>query len=158
MGKVGSGGVDVSADLGAFTRFPVAVVSSGVKSILDVRATVEMLETLGVPVIGYRTDVFPAFYLREPDEEGVGGVDARFDDAEELARFVRFELARTGRGIVVCNPIAPEHEIGREARRRWLEGGGRIGWSGSPSRRGEKHPPLESRDAQDKGDATPALC
>lgn len=111
---------DVSADLLAFTRFPVAVVTSGVKSILDIAATREMLETLGVPVVGFRADVFPAFYLREPDVTGVGSVDERFDDAAELARFVRFELARTARGIVVCNPIPPEHELAREDWTRWL--------------------------------------
>jgi pseudouridine-5'-phosphate glycosidase len=111
---------DVSADLTAFTRFPVAVVTSGVKSILDIAATREMLETLGVPVVGYRTDEFPAFYRREPDRAGVGGVDERFDDAEELARFVRFELARTTRGVVVCNPIPPEHELTLADWRRWL--------------------------------------
>ena len=61
---------DVSADLAALTRFPVAVVASGVKNLLDVVATREMLETLGVPVIGFGSDRFPAFYRRE-SEAGV---------------------------------------------------------------------------------------
>jgi pseudouridylate synthase len=113
-------GLDVSADLFALTRFPVAVVTSGVKSILDIAATREVLETLGVPVIGFGTDVFPAFYLREPDAPGVGKVDARFDDVGELARFVRFELARTSRGIVICNPIPMAHEIRRDDWRTWV--------------------------------------
>ncbi len=126
------GGHDVSADLMAFTRFPVAVVTSGVKSILDIAATREMLETLGVPVVGYQTDVFPAFYLREPDVEGVGKVDARFDDAQELARFVRFEMARTGRGIVVCNPIPRESELRVQDWRKWLgEAEARVRQSGA---------------------------
>jgi pseudouridine-5'-phosphate glycosidase len=111
---------DVSADLFAFTRFPVAVVTSGVKSILDIAATREVLETLGVTVVGYQTDVFPAFYLREPDVEGVGKVDARFDDVKELGAFVRFEMARTNRGIVVCNPIPREFELRVEDWRKWL--------------------------------------
>lgn len=107
---------DISADLAAFTRFPVAVVSSGVKSLLDVEGTRELLETLGVPVIGYQTSRFPAFYLRESTAE----VDARFDDVVALAGFIDAELTRTGRGIVVCNPIAPEHEIPRRQWDAWL--------------------------------------
>jgi pseudouridylate synthase len=99
--------LDVSADLAAFTRFPVAVVTSGVKSLLDVISTREALETLGVPVVGWRTDRFPAFYTRD----GGTTVDARFDDIDALARFISGELARTGRGIVVCNPIDPAFEI-----------------------------------------------
>ena len=108
---------DVSADLFAFTRFPVAVVTSGCKSILDVVATREALETLGVPVVGYRTDRFPAFYVRESD----AGVDVRFDDVEELAKFVRFELDRTGRGIVVANPVPEEHALDETRFNAWLD-------------------------------------
>ena len=88
----------------------MAVVTSGVKSILDVASTREVLETLGVPVVGFGTDRFPAFYRRR----SAAGVDARFDDEHELAAFVRTEMARTGRGIVVCNPIPAEHEISEE--------------------------------------------
>jgi pseudouridine-5'-phosphate glycosidase len=109
--------LDVSSDLAAFTRFPVAVVASGVKAILDVEGTREALETLGVPVIGYRTDAFPAFYLRA----SAARVDARFDDAAELARFVSAELARTGRGVLVCNPIPETEEIPRADWDAWLE-------------------------------------
>jgi len=118
--EVSGGQFDISADLHAFTRFPIAVVTSGVKSILDIAATREVLETLGVCVVGYQTDEFPAFYMRESDRPGVGRVDARFDDAAELARFVRFELARSGRGIVVCNPIPAEREIAPGDWRKWL--------------------------------------
>jgi pseudouridine-5'-phosphate glycosidase len=108
--------LDISADLTALARFPVAVVAAGVKSTLDVSATREMLETLGVPVVGFRTDEFPAFYQRS---SGIG-VDGRFDDVEELARFVGSELARTGRGIVIANPIAPEFEIAAHEFGLWL--------------------------------------
>lgn len=108
---------DISADLTALTRFPVAVVSSGVKSILDVGATREALETLGVPVIGFRTDRFPAFYQRESQ----AGVDARFDDTEELASFVRQELARTSRGVLIVNPVPAEFEIAESKWRIWLD-------------------------------------
>ncbi len=92
--------LDISGDLATLARCPVAVVTSGVKSLLDVRATREVLETLGIPVVGYRTDSFPAFYVRETDIP----LDARFDDPAELAAFVRAELARTGRGLIVANP------------------------------------------------------
>jgi pseudouridine-5'-phosphate glycosidase len=108
--------LDISADLLAFTRFPVAVVTSGVKSILDVRATREALESLGVTVVGFGTDVFPAFYLRN----GGCGVDVRIDDPDELASFVGAELPRTGRGIVIANPIPESDEIGEEDWAKWL--------------------------------------
>lgn len=110
--------MDISTDLIALTRFPVGVVCSGVKSILDVAATREMLETLGVPVIGFGTDHFPAFYLRET-APGVK-VDARFDDGAELAGYVRKELSRTGRGVVIANPIPREHELDRAKWDGWL--------------------------------------
>lgn len=107
---------DVSADLHAFTRFPVAVVASGVKSLLDVESTREMLETLGVPVVGFRTDAFPAFYRRASR----ASLDARFDDERELAAYIEAELTRTGRGIVVCNPIPESDEIDEKAWNGWL--------------------------------------
>lgn len=108
--------LDISSDLAAFTRFPVAVVTSGVKSILDVESTREALETLGVLVVGYQTDSFPAFYLRESDAQ----VDVRIDDAQELAELVSSELKRTGRGIVVANPIPSEHELDQSDWNAWL--------------------------------------
>ena len=90
MGTGGLGGVhrgfptppDVSADLGACARIPALIVSSGVKSLLDVGATVELLETLGIPVVGYRVDTLPLFYAAE----GGPPVSARVDSADEAAR------------------------------------------------------------------------
>lgn len=108
--------LDVSSDLAALARFPVAVVSSGVKNILDVTATREALETLGVPVIGLRTDRFPAFYLRD----GGCAVDARFDDEADLAAFIRRELARTGRGVLVASPIPQADELDAAQWNTWL--------------------------------------
>jgi pseudouridine-5'-phosphate glycosidase len=108
--------LDISSDLLALARFPVAVVASGVKGLLDVVCTREALETLGVPVVGWMTDRFPAFYQRA----SAAKVDARFDDLEELARFVRAELARSGRGILVCNPVPEEHEIPQATFDAWL--------------------------------------
>jgi pseudouridine-5'-phosphate glycosidase len=107
---------DISADLAALSRFPVAVVASGVKSILDVESTREALETLGVPVIGFQTDIFPAFYLRDSR----ASVDARFDDVESLASFIDFELKRTGRGILIAHPIPEASAISPEKWEGWM--------------------------------------
>jgi len=107
---------DISADLGAIARHRVAVVTSGCKNILDLAATRELLETLGIPVIGYQTDVFPAFYQRETDLP----VDARFDDPAELADYLGFELSRKSRGVVVANPIPSASEISHEEWGHWL--------------------------------------
>ena len=93
MGTGGLGGVhrgfpdppDVSADLGELIRTEALVVSSGVKSILDVPVTAELLETLGVPVLGYRTDDLPLFYAAH----GGPPVSARVESAEEAARIAR---------------------------------------------------------------------
>lgn len=109
--------LDISSDLAAMSRFPVAVVSSGVKSILDVIATREALESLGVCVVGFRTDSFPAFYERSSE----AGVDARFDDAESLAGFLLSELSRSNRGVLIANPIPEQHEIPRERFESWKE-------------------------------------
>ena len=99
---------DVSADLVALARWPVAVVCAGAKAVLDLGRTVEMLETLGVPVLGWGTDMFPAFYRRS---SGLP-VDRRLDAIDDLARAVRthFDLG-LGTGVVVANPIAVEHEM-----------------------------------------------
>lgn len=134
--------LDISSDLSALTRFPVAVVASGVKSLLDVTATREVLETLGVAVVGFGTDDFPAFYQRSSG----AGVDARFDDADELADFVRWELARSGRGIVVASPIPEADEIDETDFGAWLaeaearaERGGAVGRGVTPAVLGALH-------------------
>lgn len=108
MGTGGLGGVhrgfptppDVSADLAAAARIPALVASSGVKSLLDVPATVELLETLGVPVIGYRTDTLPLFY----DAAGGPPVSARADDAAEIARIADAHWRLGGNTILVGRP------------------------------------------------------
>ena len=93
---------DVSHDLIALSRTPIAVVSAGAKAILDLPRTLELLETLGVLVIGYRTDELPAFYT-----PGSGiALDHRADTAAELAAIARARWADPGAGgILVCNPI-----------------------------------------------------
>jgi pseudouridine-5'-phosphate glycosidase len=107
--------LDISADLLAFRQFPVAVVTSGCKSILEVESTREALESLGVPVVGFQTGHFPAFYLRE----SAARVDARFEDVVDLAAFCTMELRRTGRGILIANPIPREDEIDGSDWERW---------------------------------------
>jgi pseudouridylate synthase len=108
---------DVSADLTALARFPVAVVCAGAKAVLDLPRTLERLETLGVPVLGYRTDRFPAFYRRD---SGLA-VDRRLDSAGDLARAVRVHHGLGGAGVVIANPIPAEHEMPEELYRRALD-------------------------------------
>jgi pseudouridine-5'-phosphate glycosidase len=108
MGTGGIGGVhrgypqppDVSADLGELARCQTLVVSAGVKSLLDVTATLEVLETLGVPVLGYRTDTLPLFYA------AAGGppVPVRVDSADEAARLARTHWSIGGSGLVLTQP------------------------------------------------------
>jgi pseudouridylate synthase len=134
MGTGGIGGVhrgfaetlDVSADLGELARTEALVVSSGAKSILDVAATAEVLETLGVPVLGWRTDEIPLFY------QAGGGppVSQRVQSAEEAAQVAQFHW-RLGRhsGIVLARPpdesldVEPLIEEGlAEANQRGIRG------------------------------------
>lgn len=99
---------DVSADLQELARTPVTVVAAGAKAILDLPKTLEMLETLGVPVIGYGTDEFPAFWSRS---SGLP-VPVRLDDAEMIAQSHRLRLAMgLGGGQLIANPIPEEAEI-----------------------------------------------
>ncbi|HET7293276.1 MAG TPA: pseudouridine-5'-phosphate glycosidase [Vicinamibacteria bacterium] len=99
---------DVSADLLALSRHPVAVVCSGAKAVLDLPRTREALEALGVPVLGFGTDEVPAFYSRR---SGLP-VDARFDSLQELSRAVTTHLALgTGAGVLICNPVPAEEEL-----------------------------------------------
>ncbi|MFI4882616.1 MAG: pseudouridine-5'-phosphate glycosidase [Phycisphaerales bacterium JB064] len=108
--------LDISADLTALAQHPVAVVSSGVKAILDVASTRELLETMGVPVLGYNTDKFPAFYLTESE----CGVDATFDDPRDIALFARHHLAQHGSGVLVVQPVPAEHAIEPHVWHDWL--------------------------------------
>jgi pseudouridine-5'-phosphate glycosidase len=98
---------DISSDLTALARFPVVVVCSGVKSLLDVGATREHLETLGVPVLGWNTTTFPRFYMRESQY----GVDAVVAGADEVARIARMHWETGGKGIVVGVPVPEDDEI-----------------------------------------------
>jgi len=103
--------MDVSADLTELSLTAVTVISAGVKSILDIGLTLEKLETLGVPVLGYGTDDFPAFYTRTSGY----AVPLRVDSPEEIAALMRAkdELQIPG-GISVANPIPAADEIPHE--------------------------------------------
>ncbi|RNM16354.1 pseudouridine-5'-phosphate glycosidase [Nocardioides pocheonensis] len=103
--------MDVSADLTELSLTDVTVISAGVKSILDIGLTLEKLETLGVPVLGYRTDDFPAFYTRTSGY----AVPLRVDTPAEVAALMRAkdDLGIRG-GISLANPIPVEDEIPHE--------------------------------------------
>jgi pseudouridine-5'-phosphate glycosidase len=115
MGTGGLGGVhrgfpvppDVSADLAAAARIPAVIASSGVKSLLDVSATVELLETLGVPVIGYRTDTLPLFY----NAAGGPPVSSRADDVIEIARIADAHWRLGGNAILVGRPPSESLDV-----------------------------------------------
>lgn len=92
---------DISADLEELGKTPVAVVCAGAKSILDIAKTLEVLETNGVPVLGFGTDHFPAFWARESGF----GVDHRFDDAESVARMLAIQSDLEMGGVLIANPI-----------------------------------------------------
>jgi pseudouridylate synthase len=132
---------DISNDLPTLASVPVAVVCAGAKAILDLRATLEWLETAGVPVIGYRTNEFPAFYSRS---SGLG-VDARVDTPQEAAALI--QASRTMRlltGLLIAVPVPASAELPAdrleqaitaaltEARARGIEGSATtpflLGW------------------------------
>jgi pseudouridine-5'-phosphate glycosidase len=111
IGGVHRGGersFDESADLEAIAKHPVCVVCAGAKLVLDLALTLERLETLGVPVIGYGVDELPAFYVRS---SGLP-LAHRVDDALAAARVAREQLAR-GAGIVIAVPIAERDALDR---------------------------------------------
>ena len=109
---------DESADLTTLSRTPVLVVCSGVKSILDVGATLERLETLNIGVIGYRTDRFPGFYLRDSGHP----VYWVAPNPQYVAAILRAQeaLGTAFYGLVLANPIEPGDELDRDVHDRTL--------------------------------------
>ena len=101
---------DISADLSELSRTPVAVVCAGAKSILDIGKTLEVLESNGVPVLGYGTDEFPAFFTRKSGFP----VDHRFDDAADIARVIHVQNELKMGGILVANPIPQSDAMDEE--------------------------------------------
>ena len=112
---------DVSADLGVIASTPVLVVCAGVKSILDVAGTLETLETLSVPVLGYRTDAFPGFYLSDSGQP----VPWRVESAADAARVVvmRERLGTDAAGVVLANPLPVDRQVERGLHDRLVEEG-----------------------------------
>jgi len=111
---------DVSADLAALAHTPIVVVCAGVKSILDVPATLEHLETLGVPVVGYRSSRFAGFYRSD------AGLDVpwRVDDVAEIAAIHRAQEALGARaGILVSNPVGTDEQLDGAVHDRALASG-----------------------------------
>ncbi len=103
---------DVSADLQELAQTPVAVVCAGAKSILDLRLTLEYLETHGVPVVGYQTNALPAFFTRDSEFS----VDYRLDTPREIARALHVKWAMSLKGgMVIANPIPEAYAMPRAA-------------------------------------------
>ncbi len=108
---------DISADLDELSKTPVAVVCAGAKSILDLRLTLEYLETKAVPVIGYKTEVLPAFYTRNSNFN----LDMSLDTVEKIAKFlaIKWSLVSSREygevsghtGVVIANPIPEEYSM-----------------------------------------------
>ena len=107
---------DISADLTELGRTPVLVVCAGAKSILDLPRTLEILETLGVPVLGFGTDTFPQFYTRG----GTLPVSARVDSPEQAAAAFAAHVALGGAGMVLANPLPDADAIPQVEFDAWL--------------------------------------
>jgi pseudouridine-5'-phosphate glycosidase len=125
--------LDISADLPALASTPIVTICAGAKSVLDLPATLEWLETHGVPVLGYRTNTFPAFYTRATNPPL--RVDRNVETAQEVAAIfnIRQRIGPTG-GVLVCQPLPEEHALDnqeienaieaalREARSQGIQG------------------------------------
>lgn len=117
VGRAATESFDESADLVTLSRTRMTVVCGGVKSILDIAATLERLETLNVPVVGYRTKQFPAFYLADSGF----GLDWRVDSAEEIVTVMRAgdELGSRG-ALIVANPVPADKQLDPDLHDRLL--------------------------------------
>ncbi len=103
----GSESFDISADLNELSSTKVGVVCAGAKSILDIAKTLEVLETNGVPVIGYKTNDFPAFYLRKSGFF----VDHNFDNEQQIAKMLKLQWQLNMGGVLIANPIPKQYEM-----------------------------------------------
>lgn len=109
---------DVSADLDELARTPVIVVSAGAKAILDIPKTLEVLETRGVPVVGYGADVMPAFWSRQSPF----AAPLRLDSAEAIARFQKTRQSLgVGGGMLIANPVPEDSEIAAEVMQSYID-------------------------------------
>ena len=109
---------DISADLQELAKTNVAVVCAGIKSILDLGLTLEYLETMGVPVLGYQTDELPAFYTRKSGFK----VDYKMESPQEIADVLRVKWA-TGLqgGVVIANPVPEAHALDEQIMHKAIE-------------------------------------
>ncbi|MDH3475516.1 MAG: pseudouridine-5'-phosphate glycosidase [Rhodospirillales bacterium] len=113
----GEASLDMSADLAELARTPVAVVCAGAKAILDLPRTLEVLETQGVPVVGYATSELPAFYCRS---SGLP-LEARVDTPEAAARLLRaHRTLAPGCGLLIVNPPSEEMALASEEMEAWI--------------------------------------
>jgi len=121
IGGVHRGGedsLDVSADIQELSRTPIAVVCAGAKAVLDLGRTLEALETLGVPVVGFGTDEFPAFYSKESGLE----VEHRADEPEEVATILEVQTAlQRQQGVLIVQPPPATAAIPRAEVDEWIE-------------------------------------
>lgn len=109
--------MDISTDLTELSKTPVAVVCSGAKAILDLAKTLEYLETMGVPVLGFQTNEFPAFYSQTSHLK----VDYSLKDEREAAKVVRTHLKlKLDTGLVISNPVPTEFAIGKKKMDHWI--------------------------------------
>ena len=103
--------LDVSQDLSALAEIPMIVVSAGAKAILDLPKTIEMVETLGITVVGYQTGKFPAFYSRESGVSGIHSVDS----GHEIANVYKANISSgIYSAVLVANPVPEKDEIPRQ--------------------------------------------
>jgi pseudouridylate synthase len=100
LGRVGEHVLDIPDDLVELSRTPVAAVSAGAKGVIDLGRTVEVLETYGVPVVGFGTDSFPAFYVRDTSHR----VSVRINTPEEAAKLLAVHWALDGAGVLIAQP------------------------------------------------------
>ena len=138
---------DVSADLPELAQTPVVVVCAGAKAILDLPLTLEWLETHGVPVLGFETDTFPAFYSLS---SGLP-VDARCDTAEAAAQIIRakFELGLQG-GVLIGAPIPAEYAVANEDIEPVIQQALKMAEARAHSRQGHHAVPVAARQRIDR--------
>ncbi len=108
---------DESADLTTLSRTSVVVVASGVKSILDIAATLERLDSLGVAVVGYQTDEFPGFYLRSSGHR----LEWTVDSPDAAAALFRAQRELSGAGVLLANPVALDRQLDPALHERALD-------------------------------------
>ncbi len=103
-----SNAFDVSADLYALFNTPICIIASGAKSILDLEKTLELLETLSIPVLGYQTNALPAFYSRNSPHQ----LTMRANSPEDIARLcLRQQALQLTQAILICNPVPEQNEL-----------------------------------------------